>query len=374
MAELEAKAANTAPKSRIAPGSEPTPSWSDRMKSGGMNLASGFMSGGIPGLAAAGVGEAMKTVGDYTNKAAYNVGGATTDLLAPYVPPEVAGGAGYAANVATQAIPVILGSQASKITSPGFKAAGQRLMKSAVKPLAADVESGAAPRAITTMLDEGINATQGGMDKLHGITRALDKEVQGAIAASPERVGVAEVGQYLRKPYEAARSQVNPSADMDAVRGVWDQFRTHPDLAGKTDMPVQLAQALKRGTYRALGEKSYGELATSKTEAQKALARGLREKVAEKVPEVVAPLKREASLMNVLSVAERKALMEANKNPMGLALLAKNPYAMAGFMADKSALFKSLLARMLYSGSEVIPQTAGAVAGGYAGMRSGTDQ
>jgi hypothetical protein len=104
---------------------------------------------------------------------------------------------------------------------------------------------------------------------------------------------------------------------------------------------------LKRGTYRALGEKTYGEMGSAATEAQKALARGLREEVAAKVPETVAPLAREADLMNVMGVAERRALMEANKNPMGLALLAKNPYAWAGFMADKSALFKSTVARLL---------------------------
>jgi hypothetical protein len=41
-------------------------------------------------------------------------------------------------------------------------------------------------------------------------------------------------------------------------------------------------------------------------------------------------------------------LLEANKNPVGLAALAINhPSAFAAFMADRSALFKSLVARTM---------------------------
>jgi hypothetical protein len=147
-------------------------------------------------------------------------------------------------------------------------------------------------------------------------------------------------------------TQVNPQADMSAVKGVWDSFRTSPLVGGKTDIPVQLAQQLKTGTYRALGGKSYGEIGTASTEGQKALARGLREEVAGKVPEVVAPLAREAALMNVLSVAEKRVLTAMNNNPGGLAYLASNPTAAAVFLADRSAPFKSIMARMIYQVSD----------------------
>jgi len=39
--------------------------------------------------------------------------------------------------------------------------------------------------------------------------------------------------------------------------------------------------------------------------------------------------------------------MELNKNPMGLSLLSGSGAAWAAFMADRSAAFKSLAARML---------------------------
>ena len=54
----------------------------------------------------------------------------------------------------------------------------------------------------------------------------------------------------------------------------------------------------------------------------------------------IAKFKKEAQLIDTLDVVERRALMELNKNPGGLTLLAENPLAAAAFQADKSALFK----------------------------------
>lgn len=228
----------------------------------------------------------------------------------------------------------------------------RRLMQSAVKPRAADIESGAGRRAVSTMLDEGISPTSRGMEKVHRTVGNLNQQVEQAIAGSPETVSVVRAASRLREPFEHARRQVNPAADVAAVRAVWDEFKNSPLVKGRTEIPVQTAHALKKGTYRALGEKSYGEIGSAATEAQKAIARGLREETLSKVPQAAGPLSREARLMNVLDVAERRAIMEANKNPMGLALLAKNPYAWAGFMADRSAAFKGIVARMLYSSGD----------------------
>jgi len=145
------------------------------------------------------------------------------------------------------------------------------------------------------------------------------------------------------------------------VQKAWQGFRDHPDLRGKVDFPVQLAQKLKTGTYRQL-EGKYGELGGADIEAQKALARGLREQIGKAVPGVNEINAQEGKLLAALNISERRALMEANKNPAGLALLTQNPTGFAAFMADKSALFKSLLARALFSGSERIPQAAAGLA------------
>jgi hypothetical protein len=116
-------------------------------------------------------------------------------------------------------------------------------------------------------------------------------------------------------------------------------------------IPVQLAQELKKGTYKTLS-KSYGELKGAEIEAQKALARGLKEKISESVPQVAGLNKRESDLLNALKVTERRALMDANKNPLGLGAIAPDPARMMAFLADRNAWIKSMGARGLYQASK----------------------
>lgn len=311
-------------------------------------------------------------------KVAYAAGGKVTDMAsAAGASPEVAAGGGYLAHILTEAIPALVGNfrlgdaPASLLEKPA-----KILMQSAVKPAQADRISGAASRAYGNMLAEDISPTVGGMDKAADIARNLHSEVEGSIAGSPATVSMNAVGQRLQDPARKALTQVNPQSDIEAVRAVWDKFKNSPLIQALSrnsngtpnvpaplgaapamqdvDLPVQLAHALKKGTYRSLGEKAYGELGSASTEAQKALARGLREEVAGAVPQVAAPLKREAALMEVLDVARNRALAEANKNPMGLAALrlGDNPLSVVGTLADRSAYLKGLAARLLYRGGQ----------------------
>jgi hypothetical protein len=152
------------------------------------------------------------------------------------------------------------------------------------------------------------------------------------------------------------RKQVNQKADVDAIKNSWAEFKSHPFVKGDA-LSVQAAQELKQGTYKQLSKK-YGQLGSAEVEAQKAIARGLKEQVAAKVPEIVPLNLEESKLFNVLSVAERRIVMEANKNPMGLSLLTKDPKAWAAFMADRSASAKSLLARIMNRASKKLSGAA----------------
>jgi hypothetical protein len=355
-----------------APKMDQSPSMIDRMKRTGMAAAKGLLQAGPVGAAVGAVGDASQQVSDAVEKVGYDAGGAVTDALAGKVSPEVAGGLGFAANVATQAVPTVLGGMAGKVASPTMQAGGKALMQSALKPTIADLKTGRATRAIDTLLEEGVNPTKGGVEKLKGMVDDLGDEIQATIANSTATIKKSDVGSRLVETYEKFKKQVNPQADLDAIKKAWMEFRSHPLLAGKADMPVQLAQEMKQGTYAQLSKK-YGQMGSADTEAQKAIARGLKEEISNAVPEVSALNKKESDLLNALKVSERRALMDLNKNPMGLSLLANNPASWAAFMADKSALFKSLMARMLFSGSEQIPSTVGKAAGGLYGSQLGTE-
>lgn len=291
---------------------------------------------------------------------AYDIGGWVTDKAAGSLPPEVAGGLGFLTNIFTQAAPSLLtsantvGQAAPSLTTGPSK----WLLQTAVKPGVDDLVSGSADKALKTMLDESIAPTMSGwglkdMVKVGKETAKLDDQVGNLIAGSQAQVSVPNVASRLNPTLEKATTQVNPKADMRAVEDAWTEFLTSPHVAGRQQIPVQLAHQLKRGTYKTLGDKSYGEVGSTSVEAQKALARGLREETMEAVPEIKHLLARQADLMNVRDVAGNRALLDANKNPAGLAALRiDHPLSSLGFLADRWGWLKSLLAMGLYRGGQ----------------------
>jgi hypothetical protein len=226
------------------------------------------------------------------------------------------------------------------------------LMQSALKPTLKQLQSGDAAIAVRTLLDEGINPTMRGVEKIGTRIDDINDAITTTIGTSNASISKQRVLDTLNDTRGRFANQVDPLPDLDAIQGVADRFNIHPMISGD-EIPVQLAQDLKKGTYKALSGK-YGEVGSASTEAQKALARGLKEGIADKVPEVAGLNARESRLLTTLKVTERRALMEANKNPGGLSLLASNPATWALFMADKSALFKSLAARMVNRTAETL--------------------
>jgi len=238
------------------------------------------------------------------------------------------------------------------------KTGAEKLMGNALKI----AKSGEAATAIRTMLDEGLNVTRGGLNKLRSKIDLLNEEIKSAIAKSPATVNKAKVASALKDVVERFKSQVNPQADLKAIRKSFDEFMNHPDLVGKSEIPIQKAQELKQGTYRALGSKPYGELKGAEVESQKALARGLKEGVSEGAPEVNGLNSKESKLLTALKPVEKQVIAEANRNPGGLVYLFHNPAAATAYLADKSPAVKSILANMINRAGRAAP-VAGAAAG-----------
>lgn len=305
------------------------------------NLLSAIRTGGMSaGQAAPGVGNAI------LNLATRSAGGAITGgASAALVDPEQ--GATGAAIGGILPVATKVAGVAGKAVGDGIAnladSAAKRLMQSAIKPTIAQLRTGEADTAAQTLLDYGINPTKEGVNKLRALIDAKNSEISTAIGSSGATVDKQNVLQALAGVRQKFGNQVSPTGDLASIQGVADDFAAHPNLP-TNDIPVQTAQEMKQGTYRVLSGK-YGQIGSAETEAQKALARGLKDEIATAVPGV-GPLNAEESrLLTTLSVAERRALMEMNKNPMGLAALAHNPISWAAFMADRSAAFKALAAR-----------------------------
>lgn len=281
-------------------------------------------------------------------------GGITGGVSAGLVNPGDAGAGGIIGAILPGAAKAggVVGNALERFADAG----AQRLMQSAIKPTIKQLSTGDAAVAVRTLLDHGIMPNMKGVTKLRGLVDDLNTQIGDKIANSTATIDKAKVISRLDDTRRAFGNQVSPTADLAAIGRVADDFLAHPLYPG-ANLPVQAAQTLKQGTYKTLAKK-YGQMGGAETEAQKGLARGLKEEIANAVPEIAGLNAAEARLLTTLKVAERRALMELNKNPMGLSVLAQNPAMMLTFMADRSATFKALAARMVSS--------SGGVAGGAA--------
>lgn len=313
---------------------------------------------------------------DTINNAIYDAGGWVTDKASQMgASPEVAGAIGTAANVGTNLIPVEgaagLARGAASLAAPVGNWASRKLMTMALKPTLEAHESGEAARAVDTFLNSpnrffpGHNPTIPGITDMSDKVGALGSQVKDIIANSPATISKADVYSRLGDVENKARMTVNPNGALSAIQDVGDQFLSHPLLSGSNDIPIQLAHGIKSATQQSLKD-NYGELSGAGTEAQKALARGLREEIAKAEPGAADALKQQSDLINALLVGKRRALMDQNQNFSGLSLLADNGISGMGMLADRWAWLKSMLARGINPGSGMLPATGGRLGSGAA--------
>lgn len=296
---------------------------------------------------------------------AEEAGGRVVDALsARGVSPETAAKVGFwGVNLPMQAIPALVGSAvAGTPVVSAMEKGGRVLMQSALKPPLAAQESGDAARAVEHMLKRGFNPTQSGATAMSERATALADKADEVIKGSAATVNKPEIGLGMQALRDRFLKQVNPDAAVDAVQNSWLQFRNHPLLRGKTEIPIQVAQQLKQGTYKALDDAVYGELQGASIESQKQLARLLKEGIAKAEPSVAKINEELGEFVNAAQLAQRRALMSGNRNPLSLAPLADNTAGTVGFLADKSDIVKAMLARLLYSGARPTAQAAGSAA------------
>lgn len=243
---------------------------------------------------------------------------------------------------------------AGEVLGPAMTWTGQRLMQSAAKPgwvsLVKSIKAGeSVPPVVKTLLDEGVNVTPGGVTKLQNLIGSTNAEITAALAPSTAQIGNVKVASRLSDTARTFANQVNPQADLKAISDVGENF-----LASRaaTSMTPTEAQALKVGTYARIGEK-YGSASAAGIEAEKALARGLKEEIAAEVPVVSAMNAREGRLLEALDAVGRRAALAGNKDPIGFAWVAHNPTTFIAALIDKNPGIKSMIARGMYQSAGV---------------------
>lgn len=239
------------------------------------------------------------------------------------------------------------------------QSAGQFLMRSALKPGVRAGLRGQGDQAVETMLTTraprswrmpGENVSAGGAERLNTRIGEINQTVADLIAKSTGRVDVGAAAAPVRGTYRRFANQVDPNGDLAAIDAVLRGWQGNPVVGGAQTIPVQLANDIKTGTYRTL-RGQYGERGSAAVEANKAIARGLRDEISNAVPEVTRPLLQEGALINARDLVNRRMVTEGQKNPAGgISVLAHSAPTYIGALASSSALAKSLLARAFYNG------------------------
>ena len=289
--------------------------------------------------------------GDIYHQGSDVVGSAVTEGASRMgLPSEAAAGLGTAAYVGAQALPAVAGS-VGQIAPTGLRAIPRRLMQSSIKPNAEARTSGAADKAITTMLEKGINATEAGMSATQSKVTSLENKIQGILDESPGIVDPYKAADNIKKAVSAVSLNLDRARNLRDIEKVYDKFVNHEAIKDMGGIPASLANKMKQAFYTELKDKAFvpGADLTVAAKAQKALAGGLRQEVAAAEPAVVPSLAEQSELINVLKVAGPQAAREGNKNILGFGALSPRLENVLVWMVDRYPWFKSMLARGLYA-------------------------
>jgi len=167
---------------------------------------------------------------------------------------------------------------------------------------------------VKTGLENAVGVSPGGMAKLGDLIDDVNQKISDEIAARPNQpINKYAVATRLNPLATRASKQVNPEADVASVIDSSNEFlRNQPE-----NIPSSEAQQIKQNTYRELGNKSYGEIKSSSIEAQKALARGIKEELANAFPELNELNAKDGELIKLQSAIENTVRRGSNKPFIG---------------------------------------------------------
>lgn len=182
----------------------------------------------------------------------------------------------------------------------------ERLYQSALKPSLSIKNTPKIPGQLATGLREGIPVSEGGIKKISSQIKDLRKTIDDKIHyGAGTTVDPEEIVKRLDASELQFTDQALPKTDLasiESARRQWLERYAIRDADGITigyrQIPVEEAQKIKKGTYR-INSKKYNELSSAQIEAEKALARGIKEELEGVFPELKNLNAREGALIEL---------------------------------------------------------------------------
>lgn len=207
-----------------------------------------------------------------------------------------------------------------KLSIPGAATAedlSKRMYQSSLKPPPGSYSQPEVQSMVKTGLENEIPVSATGRAKLANLISDLNDKVKDQIKAGSTAgatVDKFDVASRLGKTAKTFSNQVTPLSDLAKISDTGNEF-----LANQPNRISALAaQDLKTGTYRQLSSRAYGELSSATIEAQKALARGIKEELQIQFPEIQGLNAEEGRAINLDGALERAINRTSNRDIFSL--------------------------------------------------------
>lgn len=241
------------------------------------------------------------------------------------------------------------GSATINAAKPVMAKVAPRLYQSALKP-STTMEPALRERAITTGLDANIPVSEKGFINLHSLIDDLNSRIKGIVGGTSKTVDPNKAASRVGSVRKRFAEQVNASDDLRTIDQTKQNFLDEqgakpgkpaqpPSPTGVLDengrpimnagseatpakpappMAAERAQSLKEGTYRQLKSRAYGELKSAQIEAEKALARGLKEELEVQFPEIKGLNAQESKFLGLEPLLARSLGRISNHEMLGI--------------------------------------------------------
>lgn len=268
---------------------------------------------------AAGMGHALNAIIPFVGPQMEQAG---NDIAAGNVGKGVGTSLGLGVNLAA---PEVIKNTVRAAIPSSAGGAASRLYQSALKP-STTMSPAEVARTVQTGLESGVPVSAGGLSKVGDLIDDLNTKIAAQVASNPNApINKFSVASRLGDTAKKFATQVNPDSDLSAISKSGNEFLENQP----TNIPASQAQAMKQGTYQQLSSRAYGELGTATIESQKALARGLKEELANTFPELSGLNAQDSKLIGLQDALESSVKRIGNHQMLGIG----TPLAAAGVKA-----------------------------------------
>lgn len=221
------------------------------------------------------------------------------------------------------------GAVASKAADLGVSGASRAALlgktpegayESAMKP-ATTISQADRANMVQAGLQNAIPISKGGLEKLGNLIDDYNQKIKAVIDTDPTRpIDPNSVATRTNDTLSRFSNQVNAGKDLADIQKSRNMFLAEQGATPGSPAPpmnAAAAQSMKQGTYQILKGK-FGEQGSAAVEAQKDLARGLKEEIANQFPEINGLNAQESRLLDLQPVLERAVNRTSNHQLIGI--------------------------------------------------------